>query len=310
MSSEPDKQVEAYLAGEMEETSQPDLERRLRNDPAVRLELLRSAVLDVGLRQLLARQAEQRRRRLRRWLAPLGLAALLLAQIGGWIWFNRTGKEPTAVARPTEILPVPQPEQTAGKNTAEALTCDRPTMPPQMGVIVAVQGEASLISGMLPDEAELPLVTGMVVRAGARLRSGPGARVDFRYEDGSLLRLYAASDLMLTMSNGAKRVWVQAGALNAEITPQPADCAMEMAAAGLILVVRGTEFLVIAEEKAVWTGVRHGRVDVVRASDRQTVPLTEGRYVSTSKGWPFAPLPIACPYWQARCVARTGMNYR
>jgi ferric-dicitrate binding protein FerR (iron transport regulator) len=290
MNSEPDEQVARYLDGTLTPAEQADLDGRLRSDPALRRELLWGACLEAELRRVVREQAAARQRRFRRRVLPLGLAALLVLQIGGWLWLNRTG-----AARETQSA---APQVTGVRSLAPAL-----------GVVVALSGEAQTF-GIQGDSAWQTVVSGRVVRAGDRLRVGTNAVVVFRYADGSKLRVYPRSDLTLDATNGAKRVWVRSGALDAEITPQPAGQPMEVATAGLAAIVRGTEFRVLSDDSAVWLGVRRGRVEVVRVADRQVVALTKGQYVATAKGFPFAQLPTTCPFWQAQCVARTGASYR
>jgi hypothetical protein len=232
----------------------------------------------------------------------MGLAALLLAQVGGWLWFNRF-RGSVAVESPTVV-----------ESRADSMvnTTDAKTIPPLLlgKVVVAQGGEAQMADG---DSAQgwQPVVPGAVVRAGSRLRAGSATTVDFCYEDGSRLRLYAHSELMLTETNGAKRVGIESGALDATVVPQTAGCEMKLAADGLIMVVRGTEFRVVSDEEgAVWLGVRQGKVAVAHTEDESPLVVKRGFYVATAKGWPFAPLPTTCPYWQAQCISKTGTRYR
>lgn len=287
MNIEPDKLVEKYLDGDLTPVEQADLDRRLHDEPALRRELLQVAGMEEEIYRIIRTQAEVRRQRFWQRALPLGLAALLLLQIGGWLWLNRVG---------------------ATRSNGRLIVVER-TLPPVLGSVIALSGVASVTRDQ-PGDVRQGVVLGMGLRAGDRLQMGTNAVAVFRYRDGSQLRMYALSDLTLAVSNGAKRVWVRTGALDMEVRPQPVGQAMEVATDGLTTIVRGTEFRLLADDRAVWLGVRCGKVDVVRASDQLVVAVTDGQYVATAKGWPFTPMPTTCPYWQAQCVARTGGKYR
>jgi ferric-dicitrate binding protein FerR (iron transport regulator) len=287
MNNESDILVERYLDRSLTPAEGDELDRQLRAEPALRRELLQAAGMEVELRRTMRVQTAWRLRRFWQRTVPLGVAALLLLQVGGWLWVSRVG---------------------ATRSTGRQAVVDR-ALPSVQGKVVALRGEASVTRGQAGDVWQ-PVVSGMVLRVGDRLQVGSNTVAVFRYGDGSQLRMYALSDLTLAASNGAKRVWLQAGALDAVIAPQPPDHPMEVDTPGLATIVRGTEFRMLADSQSVWLGVRHGKVDVVRASDRRVVAVTDGYYVATAKGWPFQPLSTICPYWQAQCVARTGAQYR
>lgn len=287
MSCDPDRLVEGYLDGTLAPTEQAELDRRLCGEPALRRELLLAAGLEDELRRVLQAQAVARWRRFRQKIIPLGVAALILMQLGGWLWVNRVGAMRSG--RPVAATRLPQPVV--------------------MGSVVAFSGDAALIH-VQTGEVWQPVRTGRVVRAGDRLRVGTNAVVVFRYADDSQLQVYGLSDLTFSATNGAKRVWLRAGALDATIVPQPAGQPMEVATVALSAIVQDSEFRLLLDDQAGWLGVRHGKVDAVRASDRQRVVLADGRYVATAEGWPFSQMPTTCPYWRAQCVAKTGVGYR
>lgn len=310
MNNESEILVERYLDRSLTPAEGDELDRQLRAEPALRRELLQAAGMEVELRRIMRAQVAVRRRRFWQRTVPLGVAALLLLQVGGWIWLHRSAQTaPPPLRRHVVkvVQPLPPPLPLPLPLPPPALP-QPDTRPPVLGAVESLRGAAARVCQT--DDAWQPVVSGMVVRVGDRLQVGTNTVADLRYEDGSRLRIYPVSDLTISTTNQAKQVWLQAGALDAEIAPQPPDQPMEVGASGLSTIVRGTEFRMLADDQSVWLGVRHGKVEVVRASDRRGVAVTDGYYVSTAKGWPFQPLSTICPYWQAQCVARTGAQYR
>jgi hypothetical protein len=175
------------------------------------------------------------------------------------------------------------------------------------GAVVQLQGEATLIAQ--GKGSPVKLAAGMTVRAGDTLATGAAGFVDVRYRDGSRLRFYKNTRAVLASQGGAKRLVLQQGAVDAEITPQATNRMMVATTPQIEGRVRGTEFRLLAAAQSSWLGVRKGEVEVQRRADRKVVLVPAGRYtVVMLGGIPFTCLDARCPYWRGQCLAMTGDN--
>ncbi len=98
---------------------------------------------------------------------------------------------------------------------------------------------------------------------------GAAASATLRFRDGSTVTL--AGDCELTVADdGQKRLQLVAGALTAEVQPQPAGRPLLVRTGTAALEVVGTRFTVTANERLTTLDVEHGRVRLERLVDGTT----------------------------------------
>lgn len=317
MTDHVDPCLNRYLAGQASEEDVRSLEERLRSDAALRKELLVLAAFDGELPGALldvAREkkekahdtaatfpvaggqparirTEARRPLARRLLWPAAIAAGILALVGlvaySTGWSERSGR-------------------------AELAT---PTPPPPPAAAVA-EGRLSEIRGEVwvarADGAgqPVPAGAGRQVFAGETIVTATNASAQFAYADGSTLRIYRASAVVLSRTDAGPGLELRRGAMDADIRKQPEGHHLRILGELMHAEIVGTQFRLMAGSRSKWLGVREGIVEVSRMADGQKVVLQAGNYAAVAPNWPYMRMDArVCPVWKDVCRQAAGTPY-
>jgi ferric-dicitrate binding protein FerR (iron transport regulator) len=199
------------------------------------------------------------------------------------------------------VLPGPR----AGAGSAHTAAVQRPVE----GQLVEVSGEV-LVGEAGANGRLAAAASGTVVRAGSAISLGAGASAVFVCSDGSVLRLYRNTAVVLERTKTGANVQLLRGAVDAVVLPQPPG-SMFVAHTGLMRAdIVGTEFRLMADSKSAWLGVRKGAVIVTRAADGQKLNIDDGKYAAVASDWPFMRMnTLVCPRWQSVCRQAAGSLY-
>jgi ferric-dicitrate binding protein FerR (iron transport regulator) len=178
-----------------------------------------------------------------------------------------------------------------------------------VGHLVELNGNVRICEG----NSENPILvvsSGTVVHAGATIALATNASACFAFLDGSELRLYQDTVLVLKQSSTGPSVELQHGAVDASIRPQPANHMLVMHTSFMQAEIVGTEFRLMADSKSAWLGVRKGEVRVTREADGKKVNLADGNYAAVAPKWPFMRMNArVCPVWKSVCRQAAGTPY-
>jgi|GEM_PF-7079963 ferric-dicitrate binding protein FerR (iron transport regulator) len=199
--------------------------------------------------------ARQHRRRQHPSIMPLAAAALLVLATGAYWWLALDHKR------------------------EQILICQ---------VVAAAPGSVIERAGaLLPARQAATLQAGDLVHA-----SSP---ITLRYDDGTGLILSAGSRLGIDPSAPGKRVHLVAGAVEAEVTPQPAGRPFLLSTPQARVEVVGTHFLLAATNERTRLELQHGTVRLTRSLDGQTIAVQAGETADVAADTPFAARPQHAP---------------
>jgi hypothetical protein len=325
MTDHADPYLDRYLAGQASEEDVQALGERLRADAALRKELLVLAAFDAelpgALRDVAWEKKEQarvtvatfpaagtrparlrmdaRRPLARRFPWPAAIAAGIVIAVGlGAYFIGRPGRTElaTTVAAPR---PTPQPApRDAALPVAKA-----------EGRLTEVGGEVWVVRA---DGTGQPAVAsaGTEVFAGDAIVTSTNASARFAYADGSTLRIYRASAVVLSHSDAGPGLDLRRGAVDADIRQQPDGQHLRVLGDLMHAEIVGTEFRLMADARSRWLGVRQGVVKVSRLADGQKVTLQAGNYSAVAPNWPYMRMDArVCPYWKQVCRQAAGTPY-
>lgn len=293
----------AYLEGRMAPADIHDFEESLRHDPLLRKQLLVLAnfeaelpnALSEGINEASSPPVPSKRpvmRRVMQILLPLAAAAGVILAVRLMLPPSQPIGHGPMVAQAPAVIPVPPVIQV-----------------PVAGHLTEVNGNV-LITEAHNESHVLFASSGMVVHVDATITLETNATATFAFTDGSVLRLYRETKLILRQSETGPDVELKRGALDGEIRPQPKGHMLVMHTQFLHADIVGTEFRLMADSKSAWVGVRKGAVRVTRETDGQKVELANGNYAAVAKDWPFMRMNArVCPVWKSICQQATGTPY-
>ena len=152
--------------------------------------------------------------------------------------------------------------------------------------------------------------SGSVVRAGDTLPLGSNSQAIVSSSDGSTLRLYSRTVLVLGGTAAAPSVELRAGAVDVAVHAFPGRQGTIAKSPFLQARTLGTEFRLMVNDRSAWLGVRTGAVEVVRSADGQKVVLAVGNYAAVAPDWPFMKMnALVCPMWKSVCQQAAGSAY-
>jgi ferric-dicitrate binding protein FerR (iron transport regulator) len=284
-----------YLNDRMEPADVHELEEALRRDPLLRKALLVLANFEAELPVALKHEAigncdskKPSARPVMRWVMR---TMLPLAAAAGLVLALRL------------ILPPTKPDVHGPLAVAPVIEL------PVVGHLVELNGNVRICEG----NSENPILvvsSGTVVHAGATIALATNASACFAFLDGSELRLYQGTVLVLKQTSTGSSVELQRGAVDASIRPQPANHMLVMHTSFLHAEIVGTEFRLMADSKSAWLGVRKGEVRVTREADGKKVNLADGNYAAVAPNWPFMRMNArVCPLWKSVCHQAAGTPY-
>jgi predicted esterase/anti-sigma factor RsiW len=177
------------------------------------------------------------------FIAPLAIAATLLAAAGIYLAFQTSVTTPELVAVLTEL------------RGAEGATANA-------------------------EIAGKPAQAGAKLQPGQTLSLGRGTQASLRYPDGTRVDLRPESRVTLLQPDGpaAKHLRLEQGTLTADVTPQPANAPLVASTTLARATVRGTVFTLTAGAADTRLDVRHGRVQLERLADGADVMVAEGQF--------------------------------
>lgn len=246
-----DRDIDAWLAGELEGARADAFRERLRHDRTAQRRLLLASAFETDLVREIGARGERRRhgfastrlhvRRRRAEVArserpriAMAVAALLLVGVG------------LGLAR-LHLAPPPQPGVAHLADAGGMVELRRGTelIRPQRGTL------------LLPDD---------------RLVLDGGATADIRFADGTSIALGSGTTVVLLAEDPGKRLILSGGHVIADVAKQ-VDAPFEIATPHSRLTVLGTRFTVEVDNERTALAVSEGRVamDDLRSGERQLV---------------------------------------
>jgi len=284
-----------YLNDRMEPADVHEFEEALRRDPLLRRKLLVlanfEAELPVALKDEAAVKCDSKKPSARPVMRLVMRIMLPLAAAAGLVLALRL------------ILPQTKPAVHGSLAVAPVIEL------PVVGHLVELNGDVRISEGHSANSIVV-VSSGTVVHAGATIALATNAAACFAFMDGSLLRLYQGTVLVLKQTATGASVELQRGAVDASIRPQPANHMLVMHTSFLYAEIVGTEFRLMADSKSAWLGVRKGEVRVTREADGKKVSLADGNYAAVAPNWPFMRMNArVCPLWKSVCQKAAGTPY-
>lgn len=284
-----------YLNDRMEPAHVHEFEEALRRDPLLRRKLLVLANFEAELPVVLKDEAtgscDSKKPPVRPVMRRVLQVVLPLAAAAGLVLALRL------------ILPPTKPDVHGSLAVAPVIEL------PVVGHLVELNGDVR-ISESNSKNSIVVVASGTVVHAGATIALATNASACFAFMDGSVLRLYHGTVLVLKQTLTGSSVELQRGAVDASIRPQPANHMLVMHTSFLHAEIVGTEFRLMADSKSAWLGVRKGEVRVTREADGKKVSLADGNYAAVAPNWPFMRMNArVCPLWKSVCQQAAGTSY-
>ncbi len=317
-----------YFDGKMTPDEVRALEEKLRQDSGLRKELLIMAGFEADLPGALAAVAQEKREAVRvntatfpstppaasrtarpevlrpagtfhRVFWPVVAAASLLLAAGIYLQAKKT------------FIPRPQPSLAVVGQPAKTTAPAPAPRAPAEGRLVAMSGEVRVAraDGTGPSSAA---AVGAEVFAGETILTATNASAQFAYADGSTLRIYRASTVVLSRTDAGPGLDLRRGAVDADIRKQPDGRHLQILGELMHAEIVGTEFRLMADAQSKWKslGVREGVVEVIRVADGQKVVLQAGNYAAVAPNWPYMRMDArVCPAWKEVCRAMAGTPY-
>lgn len=332
MTDHADPYLDRYLAGQASEEDVQALGERLRADAALRKELLNRATFDAELPGALRDVAREKKERARVTVAtfpaagtrparlrtdarrplaryfpwPAAIAAGIVIAVGlGAYFIGRSGRAGHTELAATAAAPRPAPQPTPQPAPMEAAL----PVAKAEGRLTEVGGEVWVARA---DGTGQPAVAsaGTEVFAGDAIVTSTNASARFAYADGSTLRIYRASAVVLSQSDAGPGLDLRRGAVDADIRRQPDGQHLRVLGDLMQAEIVGTEFRLMADARSRWLGVRAGVVEASRVADGQKVTLQAGNYSAVAPNWPYMRMDArVCPYWKQVSQQAAGTPY-
>ena len=147
--------------------------------------------------------------------------------------------------------------------------------------VVSAQGSVYLASG---EKA----AAGRSLLAGDGIRTGRNGWATIAFGDATRIELRSSTSIREVHERDAqgpgKRVILERGQLEAEVSPQPGNQPLEIRTPNGTLTVLGTTFRVAADGETTRLVVREGRVKLARTSDGASVEVPAGSFAVAAEG--------------------------
>lgn len=181
---------------------------------------------------------------------------------------------PTPVEKKEEPLPPPTPPLIAENRDKPApSTVGTPRTLVAVGTVGRVNGE--VLIDKVPAKAGQKLYAGLAVES-----IGPRSGAQVLFADGTRIELGADTLVSEVADARGKRIVLERGQLNAEVTKQPADQPLIVSTPHGEAKVLGTVFRLAVEAGSMRLDVKEGRVRLTRASDLKSVDVPAGCFAS------------------------------
>ena len=317
-----------YHDGDASPAETAELESMLRADPRCRRILVERDLMEVQLRKsyagaMVSAPKSARRRRSAPadgapWTGPAVAAAalfaalLLFASMSSSPRSRRTESAPPAVPLPEQasapppVLPKKEPERPfvpprpVERPVPPAPVEEPPKPPPPPPVPAAptpiepsrVETRTAVATvESVEGDPGTKLAAGQAILSGQGLATRSGV-LKLRFPDGTLLVLEGATEIASIVG---KRLSIQRGTVQAEVTKQPAGQPLLFATPHGEAKVLGTVLKILVDEASTRLEVREGRVQLKRLADGWTVDVVTGHFAMVAPGAEFTsrPLPIS-----------------
>lgn len=160
--------------------------------------------------------------------------------------------------------------------------------------IVRAEGPAEVIAG----NRRAPARRGRLVEPGETVRTGPEARLELHYPDGTILDLKGDTELSLERRTRAKRVTLVGGELLAEVAEQPPGRPMVLTTPHAEAEVLGTRLTLSVGPDSTRLEVEEGRVRLTRRHDGRSVEVIAEHFAIAALGAALAAQPISTDWPQ------------
>jgi hypothetical protein len=128
-------------------------------------------------------------------------------------------------------------------------------------------------------------VVGMPLAVGDRIETADEQAVSFTYAgDTTRVRIREETALHLQESDGGKRLFLERGAIEADVAPQAEDAPMVITTPHAEMTVRGTAFSVTATEDTTGLKVREGTVSMALAGRGEGEDVEDGHVAFAKAG--------------------------
>ncbi|MBA3683662.1 MAG: FecR domain-containing protein [Planctomycetes bacterium] len=138
---------------------------------------------------------------------------------------------------------------------------------------------------IVDDDAAVLAVNGAPVAVGSMVQVGPGASAALRYRDGSVARIAADSEVRVGV-DGGKFLFVERGAVDCAVEPQPAGKPLVVATPLARATVVGTRFRIAVEAGEASLSVSEGLVRFARTGDATAIDVAAGFASQTKRPGP------------------------
>jgi len=332
MTDHADPCLDRYVGGLASDEDVQALGERLRADAALRKELLVLAAFDAELPGALRDVAREKKEKVRVTVAtfpaagarparvgavarhplarrfpwPAAIAAGIAIAVGlGAYFIGRSDKPGRTELAATAVPPRPVPQPTPQLVPVEAAL---PVVKAE-GRLTEIGGEVWVARAGIEGQPAVASV-GTEVFAGDAIITSTNASAQFAYADGSTLRIYRHSAVVLSRSDAGPGLDLRRGAVDADIRKQPDGQHLRVLGDLMHAEIVGTEFRLIADSRSRWLGVRKGVVEASRVADGRKVTLQAGNYSAVAPNWPYMRMNArVCPVWKQVSQQATGTPY-
>jgi len=236
--------AERFAAGTLAGSEREEFRRRLRQQPDLERYVTGILSRDAALREIIPIIAKRREQTV----------------------------DPSARARPLNLrLPLAQPLRAAGRRALAVAAWAGPLAAALVMAIILVGRPASRPSA--PGEP-------LAVVSGTTLRLGEHEARSVACPDGSRLDLEGGAEMAFTEDGQGMHIALRAGAMVADIRPQPAGRPLRIAAPQADLVVIGTSFRVATDQGRTRLEVTHGSVRFTSRSGDGGFLVAAGEYAT------------------------------
>jgi hypothetical protein len=298
--------LHAYLEGSLPAAAARDLEERLKGEPALAEALVRLAREETVLREWACAEKAARQAT----AEILGAWTTLPARAGKGAAHGRfrprlanSGRSRSRLASPPwRLFRAAAVLLALAAGSLGVLLFLSGDQPPRgnsgaLALVSSVHGEVWLVTAagqVLSADAERELFPGEEVRVGAE---GAGASV--QYKDGTRLDLSPETVLRFEADGGlenpgvGKRLFLQTGLVDAEVSRQPEGRPMLLSTPHAVLSALRTRFSSVTTPEATHVELEEGRLHLTRLSDGRSIVVEKDRFaVAASRPEPLVTQPL------------------
>ena len=173
-----------------------------------------------------------------------------------------------------------------------------------LGELRTCKGDIAIMRG----GREIAPTPGAAFRIGDQIRAGRGGSALVAYRDGTMLKVFSQSQLVLGSLHGAKRIRLESGTIHMDVAKQPDGRPLEVTTEQSRCTVCGTTFDVTAVGNSTRLDVQKGAVEM-RAADAPEKPVmvTAGQRAVTNGVSAPVVHAVTDPVFRSVSVSRVGL---